>query len=159
MKEPLNRADSPPPKGPKNWIRRVRGGQALHCGILSPAVWGVFTHWDGKRTRECFADVKKCDRCRDGLPNRWRGYLYVWLQQFQAYEFLEITGDAYREIVRQQGERPNLRGMVLEIKRHGAGHKGKLIVSLKEGSSDPDSLPTALDPEETLRALWSWMSF
>lgn len=159
MSEPLRRADDPPEKGPRDWIIRVRPGSGFVGQCISPSIWGVFTHWDGDRTRECLADEKKCQRCIDGQPNRFRAYLYVWDSLAKDYGFLELTGDAVEELWRQAGGKNCLRGLILEVKRRGAGVRGTLIVKASPPAGDPDKLPANKDPEETLRRLWSWVKY
>jgi len=158
MAEPLRRADTPPPKGPKTWVRRIKAGPGFTGEFVSASVWGVFTHWDGSRTRECYANPEKCAYCQRSMPNRWRGYVYVWNAAYKEYEFLELTQDAVEEIWRQVGKDTDLKGSLWEIKRHGKNDKGKIVVFYKGEGREPDSLPEALDPEETLRTLWGWMT-
>lgn len=159
MTEPLRRADAPPEAGPKFWVWRVRPGQGFHGQIISPSVWGVFTHYDGDRTRECYQDTKKCQRCLDGMSSRWRGYLYVWNAHLKTYGFLELTGDACEELWRQVGDKHAMRGRLLEVKRKGANIRGILDVKCYPSAGDASTLPEPIDPEETLRKLWSWVKY
>jgi len=157
MQEPLNRSDNPPPRGPKDWVFRVRPGEGFAGQIYSIAVWGVWTHWDGKATRECLKDSRLCPRCKEGAPSRWRGYLHVWNSVAKEEQFLELTGDAVEEIWRQIGKGTSLRGLLLRMRRHGQNIRGCLVVELSAFVGDVDTLPAPRDPEKTLRLLWQWI--
>ena len=156
MAEPLRKADRPPEKGPRFWVYRVKTGAGFLGQIVSPTIWGVFTHWDGNTTRECYADRKKCPLCIDGCGNRWKGYLYVYNSLNKEFGFLELTPDAAEEVWRQCGRDEPLRGWNIRAKRHG-GNKGKILVEMSfPNGFELDRLPQPQDPEETLRMLWTW---
>ena len=54
---PLNRQDKPPKPGPRHEVWRIEPPHGFTGQIVSVSLWGVWTHWDGYRTRECTAKV------------------------------------------------------------------------------------------------------
>jgi len=155
---PLNRADTPPPPAPRDWILRVAPGREFYGQIISKAVWGVYTHGDG-HTRECFKDRASCELCQRGAPHRWRGYLHAWNAITKQEVFLELTGEAVEELWRQVGKGTSLRGYILRVGRKGAGLRGRIELEARPPTGNPDNMQEERDPEETLRRLWQWRTY
>ena len=182
--ETLNRQNVPPKPGPREEIFRVKPTTGFRGQIISHNLWGVWTHWDGYRTRECTARVVLPDepqptdeeggndvhpsmqappmqgtKCRGHLakwPLRWKGYLHVYDASTKKFGFLEITPGAAEQLLRQVPSDGNLRGLLLRIDRHGTSIRSKCTVELTRPAGGSDNLPDPADPEETLRALWGW---
>jgi hypothetical protein len=183
----LNRQDVPPKPGPAMEIFRVSAGTNFKGTILSESLWGVWTHWDGYRTRECTAKFVYDDggenagqvesirdqgirlldhptgdtECRGHIarwPLRWKAYLYVFNQGLRKCGFIELTPLAGQEILRQAPASKNLRGLHLTVGRSGNGNKTKCWVELTKGVISEAELPKPQDPEDTLRCLWGWPS-
>lgn len=187
MALPLNRQDCPPKPGPSDEIFRVKAGSEFTGQICSETIWGCWTHWDGYRTRECTArfiteetgehegetesirdqGIRLLDHATAGTqcrghaarhPLRWKGYLHVYSQGHRKYGFLECTPMAAEEILRQQPTDKNLRGLLLRMYRIGQSDKSRIRVELTKGVLDVASLAKGKDPEQTLRALWGWVT-
>lgn len=186
MSAPLNRQDNPPKPGPRHELWRVEPPNGFAGQIVSEAIWGVWTHWDGYRTRECTAKVvdpadevataeigdssdnesmqapamngTSCRGHAAKWPLRWKGYLHVWNSIAKSYGFLEITPAAAEELLRQAPKTGSLRGLLLVMKRHGTSIRSKIQVQLSAPAGVSDKLPHPQDPEETLRALWGWVT-
>ena len=184
MNAALNRQDTPPKPGPAVLVWRVEPGVGFRGQICSESLWGVWTHWDGYRTRECTAKyvhvdekgkpVNKPDEsdeeasqknataktsCRGHAANhplRWKGYLYVWNGVLREYGFLELTPAAAEELLRQAPKDGALRGLLLRVDRAGNSMKSRLVVELTKSATDLTTLPQPQDPEATLRKLWGW---
>lgn len=156
MDRQLRRQDVPPRPGPEIEVIRVEAGPGVRCQILSPAVWGVWTHWDGARSRECTGDDASCVGHEKGWPTRWKGYLYVWSSAHKSNVFLELTPGAAAEIIRQHGDGSSLRGLLLRLDRHGTSIRAKVSVELTPCVAGVETLPPDLSPEPILRKLWGW---
>ena len=183
----LNRQNAPPKPGPSVEIFRVTAMEQFKGTIVSESLWGVWTHWDGYRTRECTAKfvyddegdhagqietireqgLRLLDHPTDGTdcrghiarwPLRWKGYLYVWHQGKKKYGFLEVTPHAAGEVMRLAPADQVLRGLQLTVGRSGAGNKTRCWVELTKSVMPLSNLPHAQDPEDTLRCLWGWPS-
>jgi len=183
----LNRQDTPPRPGPSEEIFRVKAGSDFVGIILSPSLWGVWTHWDGYRTRECTAKFVYTDEgegagevetireqgarllnhptdgtsCRGHTakwPLRWKGYLFVTSQFHKKVGFLEVTPHGAASLLELAPKDGNLRGLCVRMGRAGKGDKTRISVELVRGVFDVDTLPKNQDPEGTLRALWGWPS-
>lgn len=180
----LNRQDFPPKPGPKLQLWRIEAGSGFVGQIVSQNLWGVWTHWDGYRSRECTAkklgvgestDEKKAvdvevtqsmqapemqhQGCKGHLakwPLRWKGYLYVWNGQANDFGFLELTPGAATELLRQAPSSGILRGLLLRANRNGKSIRTKCSIELSPSAGGFDKLPPPVDPEDTLRSLWGW---
>lgn len=182
--KPLNRQNLPPKPGPRLHLWRIEAGPGFRGQIVSCSLFGVWTHWDGHRSRECTATIpqpgENTDREIDGevaqqismqaptmlsescighkeqWPLRWKGYLFVWNSRAEQFGFLELTPGGATELLRQAPSHGNLRGLLLKAERHGKSIRSKVAIELTQGVGDPNALPAAVDPEDTLRALWGW---
>lgn len=152
----LRRQDAPPKPGPDILVIRCDQKVGIRCQIVSDGVWGCWTHWDGRRSRECTGEDNSCTGHANQWPTRWKGYLYVWSPAHKAFCFLEITPAAASEIARQQGDAPYLRGWFLRLDRQGASIRCKIVVELSNPNLDTSALPKPLNPEPVLRKLWGW---
>lgn len=187
MNQPLNRQNIPPKPGPDTEIFRVNQGDGVNVVIASKAIWGVWCHWDGHRTRECTATFiqdavgggpidgetireqsavslqsdkagKQCVGHERSWPLRWKGYLYVVKLPQQAYGFLELTPSAGNQILSLAPSGENLRGLYLRVRRQGNGNKTRLVVELTKPGFTVEGLKPDRDPEKVLRSLWNWPS-
>jgi hypothetical protein len=149
----LNTCHMPPPNGPELLIIRLRAGKKLTCVILSHALWGVWTHWNGSRSEPCFSEKSHCNGCKRGLPKRWKGYLHVWDFERRRQVFVELTPTAAESINNQVGLGSVLRGYRVSLERM-KGDQSRLIVHVHPMHPDVESLPSAKDPDATLRKLW-----
>jgi hypothetical protein len=157
MKEPkLRRQNDPPKAGPEVEVIRVVPGAGVRGQIISDGIWGCWTHWDGRRSRECTAEGPLCDGHRAGWPQRWKGYIYIYCAVRKACVFLELTPAAGEELIRQNGSSSGLRGRLLRMDRHGASLRAKIIVELTAGLNGLHNLPEEANPEGILRKLWGW---
>lgn len=151
--QPLNRQNRPPDPGPEMLILRLRAGQRIVATILSKALWGVWTHWAGKRSEPCFGDKADCPGHKRGLPLRWKGYLHVFDHTKKKEGFLELTPVSAESLLDQVGNDSPLRGERIQVIR-GGGDKARLTVELLAAIKEGVVLPPEKDPEKTLRALW-----
>lgn len=150
---PLNRQDRPPRGGPEMLVLRLKAGVTKLFAILSPSLWGVWTHWAGSKSEPCFQDKKSCSGCKRGLPKRWKGYLHCWDYHDKREVFFELTPLAADAILEQCGEDAPLRGNRIQVVR-GAGDKARLKVTVLSAVPRDQVLPEAKDPAKTLSKLW-----
>lgn len=156
MEMQLRRQDKPPKPGPEVEVIRCEGGAGVRVQVVSDSIWGVWTHWDGHRSRECTGEDDNCIGHRSKWATRWKGYLHVWCPFRKAFCFLEITPMAAAEILRLLGGSPSMRGMHLRLDRVGGNKRAKIAVELTKGLGDVTILPEPLSPESVLRKLWGW---
>lgn len=159
-REPLNRAPEPPDRaGPRMMVLRLKGNQARTFACLSEVVWGTFIHWNprAERSTECLENPDICPGCIAKLPSKWRGYICIENTSREII-FLEITPDAYRDIKDAVENINKLRGHRFRARRTAADN-GRLRMEHLEAEASKAGLPRDVDPEPTLRMLWSWKKF
>jgi len=152
----LRRQDDPPKAGPETEVIRVTPGAGVRGQIISDGIWGCWTHWDGRRSRECTGDLSECEGHRSSWPQRWKGYIYIYCAVRKDCVFLELTPSAGEELIRQNGSSVGLRGKLLRMDRHGKSMRAKIIVELTQGLNGISNLPLERSPESILRTLWGW---
>ena len=156
MESALRRQDKPPKPGPEVSVIRCEGGSGVRVQIISDTIWGVWTHWDGHRSRECTAEDESCIGHKSKWATRWKGYLHVWCPFRKEYCFLELTPASAGEILRLNGSNPSLRGKLLRLDRVNGNKRAKIAVELTSGVSNVGELPVPQSPEPVLRRLWGW---
>lgn len=152
---------APPEPGPEFKIVQLRGNEAVDGVILSPAVWGVMTHWNTMagpkgRSERCTKVKGHCSGCERELPSRWKGYVHYFDFEKKAEAFLEITPEAFKKLEREAPPGVTLRGLRLRAKRSSSSVHGRLNVELGLFHGKIDSLPPPRDPEPILETLWAW---
>jgi len=152
----LRRQDAPPKPGPDILVIRCEGKAKLCVQVVSEAIWGCWTHWDGRRSRECTGEDSTCTGHSNNWPTRWKGYLYVWCPIRKAFCFLELTPAAATEVERQKINEASLRGCFLRLDRAGQSIRSKILVELSYPNLREVNLPIAMNPEPVLRKLWGW---
>ena len=152
MSEAIDRDDSPPRPGPEMEIKRLRANQSLSVTLLS-ALWGVWTHWNGRCSEPCYKDHKKCAGHRKGYPRRWKGYIHAIDHASREEIFVELTPLACQCLLRQLGSATRLRGQVVRIKRLG-GDRARLEVFVMPPHPEHLQLPKEKDPYPILAKLW-----
>ncbi len=152
--EQFNRDDRPP-QGPKPLkLIRIRKGQTAVYTILSPSMWGIWTHWDGQRTLPCMKAKNQCLGCQRGFPKRWKGYLHCYFPPQKSDFLLEITPRAAKLLLDSAPERRMLRGLILRVERSPGGRNGRLLATIVGDDPIERELPAAKDPFDTLAFLW-----
>lgn len=147
---------TPPRPGPEKFVRRVRAREKLTVTCISRTWWGIWIHWDGKRSHPHEKAQGKCQGCKRGWPKRWKAYLHVYNSSNHAQEFLELTPIAVEALQSETAPSNNMRGVRFTIER-GAGDKARMrIALLSHHESIPGNrpLPHEEDPKPTLLALW-----
>lgn len=135
-------------------IHRLRAAERLDCTILSPSVWGVWTHWNGVKSEGCYGEQKNdCDGCKRGLPRRWKGYLHVVSHATRTEFFLELTPLVDDMIKHHAPTGQALRGMMFRFERL-KGDKARVRVTYSGCDHSGNALPKHEDPERVLRTLW-----
>lgn len=152
----LRRDDVPPPAGPEAEIVRIKSANPHWFVILSASLWGVWTHWNGKRSEPCTGDTKLvCEGHKREYPLRWKGYLYCYSHEHRKHVFLELTPVAAQSILDQLPTGENLRAYRLEMKRSSDAKGSRLKATVHPPLRKPDELPKAEDPERHLWKLWN----
>lgn len=149
------RGATPPRPGPSVNIVRVKTEQGQKFLCLSTAVFGQWIHFYGNRSHECSADRGDCDRCRQGWPRKWKGYVHAVQLSDNERVFVEITPAAYSLIVQAIPPGENLRGLILAIGKTKGGAKGRYRIAIEGIRRDPIQLPEEEDPLPVLRYLWN----
>lgn len=150
-----------PKPGPAMRVIQLKAGESIDCVILSPATWGVGTHWNDRagkhgRSERCQKDKGECSGCNAKLPTRWKGYLYVYSFTHRDCVFVELTPATDEAIELQRPQAGTLRGERLKMRRGEGGNKTRIQVELLEHRGDVSQLPEDKDPEAILESLWNW---
>jgi hypothetical protein len=153
MMESLRLAPVPPPPGPRDEVRRLKAGDEIHFCVLSRALWGVWTHWDGARSFPCHREKVKCQGCTAGVSARWKGYLHVFVTGERKDVFLELTPKSAELVQSQADDANDLRGISYSMSR-GKGDKARLRVIRIFGRLKGEDLPPEKDPAPVLIVLW-----
>lgn len=157
-KAPYRRGGEPPESGPRLKLIRVKARESFNVAIVGTLFHPFWTHWSGRRTEPCTEPKEECAGCIGQWPQRWKCYLHCIREDSLTEGFLECTAlnrDRVRELV---GGDKMLRGSRLKVLR-GNGDKTELRLMLLRpwiAEHDGEILPDEQDPEETLRALFSF---
>lgn len=151
----LDRGGARPKSGPEIWVRRLKAKDTISVSICSPAIWEFWVHWAGDKSQPCLKPHKSCPGHRQGLPRRWKGYLFVVNHRSRRCEFLEITLGAVEQLNELVGEKTNLRGKRFTVAR-GNGDASRLsFASLPDWQLFSTAvLPEDVDPAKTLCKIW-----
>jgi hypothetical protein len=146
----------PPRQGPKIEVHRIKGSERLLVCILSPKIWSFLIHWDDlhRRSSPCHEDVTQCEGHKNGLPVKYRGYVWV-SSQTRGLCFVELTQEAANTLQEITAGRDSLRGFHCYICRTPAKN-GRMRIEESAGYSDPATIPPDKDPLPTLEFLWTW---
>src|SRR5947207_7704546 len=152
------RGGEPPASGPRLKILRVKARETFNVAIIGTAFHAFWTHWSGARTEPCTEPRENCDGCLRQWPQRWKCYLHAIREDCLSEGFLELTSlnrDRIRELL---GGDKFLRGARVKVLR-GNGDKTELKLMLLRcwaAEHEGEVLPDEMDPESTLRALFSF---
>lgn len=160
----LHREPVPPPLVPILPILSPRPGhRPIEAVVLSEAVFGCYTHYEGERTRPCFwmevgpgpGSRVECPYCKQGLPRRWKGYVAVQTARSGRLALVELTRAAMELCPRLHPGRSSLRGVALVVTRIGTSRQGRVVAQARDQfpPGHPD-LPPAPDVEAALIRLW-----
>lgn len=149
------RGAAPPAPRRRMEVFRVTTAETSQFTCLSPAIYGQWVHWFGRRTHECFQDRKDCEGCRNNWPVKWKGYLHVIDPSGRSEGFLEVTSTCWNLIHTQMQDGQRLRGLRFRLARTKGGAKGRYLVTILETPAMEKDLPEEKDPIQTLRFLWA----
>ena len=144
----------PPQIAQKIVVHRVTTCESQLFIVLSNVPYGQWIHWFGNRSHECKADYADCKGCHDSWPRKFKAYLHCLEGTQRTPCFLELTLHAVKAIELQMDKRPDWRGSIMSVRKSKGGKQGRYIIDVKERTIDPQDLPQAADPLETLRFLW-----
>lgn len=133
----------------------VGAGAGLRLACCSEAIWGCWTHWNPatRRTVQCTTPTQKCSGHAAGMPQRWKGAITVCDPVGKKPFLLDLTPGAGSYLTDQlQGE--SLRGKLILAQREGNFKRTPLVVTLIGEVEEPQTLPLAQDPMETLMKIW-----
>jgi hypothetical protein len=100
-------------------------------------------------------DTGTCDRCVQGWPPKWKGYINAIALYDDKRVFVELTPAAYNLTVSVIPPNEDLRGLILAISKTKGGAKGRYRVHVEGVRRDPAQLPHEEDPLPVLRYLWN----
>lgn len=145
--------DTPPPAGPAIFVRRLKGEEGVTCAILGDKVYGIWSHWQGKKSEPHFRNADDCPGCIARRPKRWKGFLHVWDYATNKEIFLELTPASASQLGQQLGRNSDLRGERIRVQRT-KGDNGRLTVAVLQAEPKIDVLPKEKDPRQTILKLW-----
>jgi hypothetical protein len=131
----------------------MKAGETKAFLILSPAISGFWTHWNGRVSAPCVEPHDLCPGCKHNQPSRWKGYLHAVDMVTRNECFLELTPTAAEMLSLQIENKDSLRGFRLELKRTTAAN-GRLRLQLLPKIERLTDLPSAKDPLISLQNLW-----
>jgi hypothetical protein len=124
-----DRSPLPPPRQTAPWIQVLRPKpNASYYGVcVNQDLITVDTHWlpelQGKmRCRELWGE--ECFRCPD-RHRKWYGYMPILFFATGKVACMEVSWGAATSCPQLSGQRIPLRGMRLEVGRHGRGKQGR----------------------------------
>lgn len=134
-------------------VTRVMPDVTLVIRTLSPYLWGLFSHWKGKRSFYC-PGADECDSSLHRIARQWKGYLAVevWTALAQRWvpTCLEVTEHCELDMRDWYA-----RGQVWEVSREREATKKKNPVSAKFlESRNENDFPQAFDLLPILRAMY-----
>lgn len=152
----LRRVFDPPTVRPEFWVKRLEGGESYGAFILSSSLFACETHWCGHDSIPCTDPVEECIGHQRKYPLRYRAYLHCWHQGTDKHEILEITEGGAKQIFGVFGKTPRLRGVQINIKRHG-GKTGllKIQFGVPFQTLSEEPLPAERLIEPSLRNVWA----
>lgn len=149
----LTRDDSPPKREGELWVERLKGSRTKKFTLYSTKIWGVWTHWNGKKSMPCVKPECECAGCVNKQPKRWKAYLHAYDHARRCQVFLELTPTATRSLLEQIGRGVSLRGATITVTRTSSD-KGRLLVQVNDVPTIPSMLPEVKDPLKTLLDFW-----
>lgn len=147
------------------FVRRLGKSETCNCVVYGADAEWVCTHWDPleRDTSICRAErapdgrvIDRCDctGCKAGNPERIKGYLYIYNQRADRFEFLEITPTAWESMRNFTHDLADFRGWRLTLVR-GEGKKSRFKVSVFPPAPDfcVDRCPKVPELERSLAKL------
>jgi hypothetical protein len=155
MKNPFRGAQPPNKHSNVFWVEQCGASESQKWRVWSPAVWGVWTHYDDGQTSPCYEDESHCwGGQHDPTTLRWKGYFLGWCYKLNKPAFCQITSTAFTTWTEQLTPGSALRGMTVKVNRTQK-KKGRLWVELCQYEQiDPKGLPQDVDPRPSLYNLW-----
>lgn len=149
------RQDCPPPMGDVMHITRIAATGRVSAVVISPSIWGTFTHWINKRTRRCHPVSKACEGCAAFLPKRWVGFVQWYDFSTKFHGLLELTQLGGNRMYALLELHKTLRGLRIEVGRERADKKAPMRIEVLGVYSGPEALPEEKAIEPTLDRLWT----
>ena len=143
----------PPKPGPAIFVKRLKGEEAVTVVILGDQVFGIWSHWQGKKSEPHFRDADTCPGCVARRPKRWKGYVHVYDYSANKEIFLELTPHSAHQLHFALGRQSELRGERIRVAR-SKGDNGRLTVAVLTAEKKTEALPRAKDPRPTILKLW-----
>jgi hypothetical protein len=117
--------------------------------VYSSAVLGVNTHWVGGRTHPCLGTGPECIGHAEGVPVRWKGYLFGHSDQLHRPCLFELSADAVRKSLQLRDRGCCLRGAMIRLSRVGPNINSPVSVELRL-----DVRPQSCPEEEPDVMMW-----
>ena len=143
----------PPKPGPEMFFLRLKGNEMHTFTIYAKAIFGINVHFVGRRSSPHYRNEKKCPGCRAKNAKRWKGFLHCFDHNLSQEVFLELTPKSADSLLSQLGKFAGIRGNRIQVKRTGADN-GRLTISVLTACPNPDAMPDAKDPLESLLKFW-----
>jgi hypothetical protein len=111
----------PCPEGGGRFVRLVspKVGSPVSGLCYSSAVVGTNTHFLHGRTHPCLGTGPECIGHAEGIPVRWKGYLFGLSDQTHQPVLFEIPADCVRQTIQLRDSAVNLRGAMVRFIRIG----------------------------------------
>jgi hypothetical protein len=149
----LSVAPVPPRPGPEIYILRLKGAERFTFTVYSHAIFGVWVHWSGGKSSPHYTDADRCPGCARQEPKRWKGFVHCYCHEKKQEVFLELTPASAHSLLDQLAVGETLRGQGIFVNRT-KGDNGRLLIRVMNPCREPEKLPEAKDPQESLMRIW-----
>lgn len=142
-----------PKAGPEIYILRMKANKMFTFTILSEHPYGIWVHWNGKKSEPHFKQEDRCPGCLAKRSKRWKCYLHTFCVNLSQEVFLELTPHSAKSLEGQLGAGQSYRGNRIQVQRT-ASDNGRLLISLLTRIDPKTPLPPQRDPLESILSLW-----
>lgn len=149
------RQDNPPKGCHVTPIKKVGDKERFTVLVCSSEVFGIYTHWNEKRTVPCGGTRKLCKLCLKEVARRWAGFVHVCNPDGSGAALLEMTALAAERLLACAEEGLGIRGLIVHVYRERGTKKSPIAVARVGRAPAEQVIPRPIDPEPTLCKLWN----
>lgn len=148
----------PPPLGDVLHVTRVKATGRPSGIIITPTMWGSYTHFMEWRTRRCVGLENGCAGCKLHIAKRWIGFVQWVDSEFTLHCALELTEKAGNRMKAIREKYGTLRGLRIEVRRERNDKRSPIEIEVLGQHPNPDELPQPKPIEPTLERLWGYLA-
>ena len=132
----------PCPEGGGRFVRLAspKVGSLVSGLVYSCRPLGFDTHWIGGRTHPCLGTGPECIGHAEGVPVRWKCYLFGRSDQTHGPVLFEIPKETYKQTLTLRDPGVSLRGAAIRLWRVGPNNNSPVGCQIRVDVS-PESCP------------------